>query len=286
MKKRGFTLAEVLITLGIVGVVAALTAPALIMSSRNEANAARLSVVVSNLENAFQTAIAQEGADNLYGTSLWDFGGNTKLTADCGTKDKPASDEEKEKNKGTIAQFVGRLGQYMIINGYVDSDDKYYGSIPVHPMSESGGTGTTSIINDSRFWGNGQMFALETKNGAAIFMRAYRRTGLADAKANAIAAGSSYYTNAADIVIDVNGKNAPNTFGRDIFWFQLGENGVMYPYGGADTNRVDSDSKHGTWDSTTNVVASCSDDFKGSDATKRGIGCAARVIADGYKINY
>lgn len=46
MKKQGFTLAEVLITLGIVGVVAALTAPALVMSSRNEANAARLSTVV------------------------------------------------------------------------------------------------------------------------------------------------------------------------------------------------------------------------------------------------
>ena len=270
MKKRGFTLAEVLITLGIVGVVAALTAPALIMSSRNEANAARLSVVVSNLENAFQTAIAQEGADNLYGTSLWDFDGEKELTSE----------------KGDVAKFVGRLGQYMIINGYVNSDNEYYGSIPVHPMSESGGTGTFSIINDSRFWGNGQMFALETKNGAAIFMRAYRQKDLATAKANAIAAGSSYYTNAADIVIDVNGKNAPNTFGRDIFWFQLGENGVMYPYGGADTNRVDSDNNHGTWDSKTNVVASCSDDFKGSDETKRGIGCAARVIADGYKINY
>ena len=37
MKKHGFTLAEVLITLGIVGVVAALTAPALVLSSRNEA---------------------------------------------------------------------------------------------------------------------------------------------------------------------------------------------------------------------------------------------------------
>ena len=60
MKKQGFTLAEVLITLGIVGVVAALTAPALVMSSRNEANAARLSTVVSNMENAFQTAIAKK----------------------------------------------------------------------------------------------------------------------------------------------------------------------------------------------------------------------------------
>ena len=40
MKKFGFTLAEVLVTLGIIGVVAALTAPALILSSRNQSNAA------------------------------------------------------------------------------------------------------------------------------------------------------------------------------------------------------------------------------------------------------
>ena len=99
MKKQGFTLAEVLITLGIVGVVAALTAPALVMSSRNEANAARLSTVVSNMENAFQTAIAQEGADNLYGTSLW-------------------QENEVSATAGNRAQFVGRLGQYMIVNGY------------------------------------------------------------------------------------------------------------------------------------------------------------------------
>ena len=60
MKKSGFTLAEVLITLGIIGVVAALTAPALVMSSRNEANAAKLSVSISNLENAFTNMIIRK----------------------------------------------------------------------------------------------------------------------------------------------------------------------------------------------------------------------------------
>ena len=278
MKKRGFTLAEVLITLGIVGVVAALTAPALIMSSRNEANAARLSVVVSNLENAFQTAIAQEGADNLYGTSLWDFDGEKELTSE----------------KGDVAKFVGRLGQYMIINGYKKNDGEFYGSIPTCPMSESGGTNNAACKNGEsfRFGGDGKMFAIETKNGAAIFMRAFRKTGLADAKVKAIAKGSSYYTNAADIVIDVNGKNAPNTYGRDIFWFELGENGVMYPLGGKDVasgSWTDAETgqevSHGTWDKEGGA-ASCTDGDKGKIVSNRGTGCTARVIAEGYKINY
>lgn len=277
-KKRGFTLAEVLITLGIVGVVAALTAPALVMSSRNEANAARLSVVISNLENAFQSAIAQEGADNLYGTSLWDFGGGERLNA----------------TQGNRAQFVGRLGQYMILNGYKDSAGEFYDSIPTCPMSTTGGTNSQQCISGrtQRFSGDGRMFTIETKNGAAIHMRAYRRNGLAAAKQAAIARGCTYYTNAADIIIDVNGKNSPNTFGRDIFWFQLGENGVLYPVGGVDVSHVDewqdengNNVNHGTWN-VANNDSSCLDNDKGSRAGVRGIGCAARVIADGYKINY
>ena len=71
MNKRGFTLTEVLITLGIIGVIAALTIPALDQSGQNEANAAKLSVVVSTLENALTTMIAREGAPNLYGTKAW-----------------------------------------------------------------------------------------------------------------------------------------------------------------------------------------------------------------------
>ena len=268
MKKQGFTLAEVLITLGIVGVVAALTAPALVMSSRNEANAARLSTVISNIENALQSAIAQEGADNLYGTSLWDFGGGDQLNASSGNR----------------AQFVGRLGQYMILNGYKDSEGEFYGSVPTCAMSTTGGTNSQTCIsgNAQRFAGNGRMFTIETKNGAAIHIRAYRRNNLAAEKQAAINAGCTYYTNAADVIIDVNGKNSPNTFGRDIFWFEMGENGILYPNGGRDVNRFEN---QGTWDQA-GTISSCTDNDKGSSAAIRGIGCGARVIAEGYKINY
>ena len=179
----------------------------------------------------------------------------------------------------------GEIFALYIINGYKNSDDDYYGSdIPVHPMTDSGGTANINIVNDSRFWGDGRMFAIETKNGAAIFIRAYRRAGVAQAKQAAIAEGCTYYTNAADVVIDVNGKNAPNVFGRDIFWFALGENGVLYPYGGKDVARVEGGDA-GEWDEVGNNYT-CQDDNKGSNANVKGIGCTARVIAEGYKINY
>lgn len=274
MKKKGFTLAEVLITLGIVGVVAALTAPALVMNSRNQANAARLSVVMSNLENALTNAIATEAADNLYGTSLWN------QTINAGSSDQ------------AVQLFVGRLGQYMHVNGFNKSDAIYYGTIPTCAMSESGGTGTCNAGNGQRFGGVGQMIAIETKNGAAIFIRTYNNAAsLQEEKAAAIAAGCTYYTNAADVVIDVNGRSTPNTFGRDIFWFQVGENGILYPYGGRDVDRLEG---CGLWsaaagdpvEGSQNGQAACTDNNKGNQAGERGIGCTARVIAEGYQMNY
>ncbi len=51
MKNKGFTLAEVLITLGIIGVVAALTIPQLYNSTRNAHLGAQYASAISTLEN-------------------------------------------------------------------------------------------------------------------------------------------------------------------------------------------------------------------------------------------
>lgn len=266
MKKFGFTLAEVLITLSIIGVVAALTAPTLVTSSRNQANAARLSVIVSNLENAFTSAIVQENVDNLYRTSMWTNG--------------PVNAE----NSANIPAFVGNLGRYLVVNGYKNSDGEYYGTNNTCAMSNDGGRSESCVTGgDFRFGGNGQTFAMPTKNGATIFIRTYAAPdNFEEQKDAAIAAGSSYYTNAADVMIDVNGTAAPNTFGRDMFFFQLGENGILYPYGGRDVSRMEG--VEGQW-SDAGSRFSCTDQDKGT-ANVAGMGCTARLIDEGYQINY
>ncbi len=265
MKKRGFTLAEVLITLGIIGVVAALTAPALVMSSRNEANAAKLSVVVSNLENALNNAIAQEGVDNLYGTRMWR---RAPVNGGAGA--------------AGIPEFVGNLGRYMVVNGFHNTIADIYDDEPFYPMDNTGSTNTAIEIENLP--GTGVCFPIELKNGAIIFIRTYANPGnLADQREAAINAGCTYYTNAADVYIDVNGKNAPNTYGRDVFLFEIGENGILYPVGGRDVARRDADG--GRWD-VAGGRYTCTDDSKGKDPNQRGLGCTARVIAEGYKMNY
>ena len=59
--KRGFTLAEVLITLAIIGIVAALTIPSVISNYQQQEFKTGLKKAVSVLNEAIQTNIAQDG---------------------------------------------------------------------------------------------------------------------------------------------------------------------------------------------------------------------------------
>ena len=68
--KKGFTLAEVLITLGIIGVVAALTIPTLISNNREKVYVTRLKATYSIFSEALKQASAEDG-----NPSTWDLGG-------------------------------------------------------------------------------------------------------------------------------------------------------------------------------------------------------------------
>ena len=70
MTKRGFSLAELLITIGIIGIVASLTIPTLVSNNRNKANASKLASLVSTIENAFTTMMSVEGVPTLSETNF------------------------------------------------------------------------------------------------------------------------------------------------------------------------------------------------------------------------
>ena len=67
-RKIAFTLAEVLITLGIIGVVAAMTMPALIANYNNHITEVRLKKFYSIFNQAIQQSVAENGD-----TSTWDY---------------------------------------------------------------------------------------------------------------------------------------------------------------------------------------------------------------------
>ena len=284
MKKLGFTLAEILITLGIIGVVAALTAPSLVVNSRNEANAAKLAVVVSNLENAFTSAIAQEGVDSLYQTRMWS--GITRYNRAAGEGGLNANSSDAD-----IARFMGELGRYMVLNGYrrEETDDFYHrAGATTYRMTANGGRGVAINFGNE---GDGPSFPIILKNGAVIFFRAFGRDSF-DEDENAIrAAGGSYIHNAADVFVDVNGTSEPNIVGRDIFAFGVGNNGILYPAGGRDeiiharNGAAGIDYGTLTWDNednNANIRGRCCLDGQISV----GWGCTARLIEQNYKMTY
>lgn len=71
-RTNGFTLAETLITLGIVGAVAAMTLPTLVKANQNRVNEARYKKAVSMLSQAAQLAMAEvDSPGNMTFTDLW-----------------------------------------------------------------------------------------------------------------------------------------------------------------------------------------------------------------------
>ena len=75
LKRAAFTLAEVLITLGIIGVVAALTLPTLIQNHQKQVYVTQLKKAYSTLNNAFNKMAADEGVvdwnQTYCSSSLW-----------------------------------------------------------------------------------------------------------------------------------------------------------------------------------------------------------------------
>lgn len=274
MKKFGFTLAEVLITLGIIGVVAALTAPALVMQSRNEANAARLAVAVSHLENAFTTAIATENVTGLSKTSFYVSSVGSETDEETGEK----TEYLKEDN---IKKFAGNLKKYLHLSDFSTETMKtFYGKYSKTPcfMDKNGAKGIVARRQEA-------YFPVMLKNGAIAFFQlnivkkaADGGTKLTNQQIRDM--GGGLYKGVGFCVIDVNGINEPNIAGRDMFMFMIGDNGILYPYGGTDVSLYTSGTTSHRWDQSGSHMICTDSDKSGSP------GCTARVIEEGWKINY
>lgn len=76
MKKfLAFTLSEVLVTVGIIGVIAALTVPNLVKNYQKQAQTVQLRKTINELEDALDLLITEEGKTSLAQTSFVDEGG-------------------------------------------------------------------------------------------------------------------------------------------------------------------------------------------------------------------
>lgn len=129
MKKFGFTLSEVMIALSLIGVIASLTIPTFISDTKNKANANKLATLVSNVENAFTSMIADEGVQDLSETAfassptvenlskyLKITGSANKLEDLYGSKRPIKTISGSTKAPSTDRIFITKNGAYIIYN--------------------------------------------------------------------------------------------------------------------------------------------------------------------------
>lgn len=125
-KKFAFTLAEVLITLGIIGVVAAMTMPSLIANYQEKQRVSQLKKVYSALSQAFISAIQENGTPDEWGMGdMYDenshlimannFKKHLKLSQDCtnmnGTQARKVCGMQDNAGKNNNLETVGASSQ-------------------------------------------------------------------------------------------------------------------------------------------------------------------------------
>ena len=200
-QKAAFTLAEVLITLGIIGVVAAMTLPAVINTTRNKELETGLKKGASVLTQAFDMYQAEHGDRILpVNVGLQELKSIImpyfKTAKDCGYG---SGSNTEDVDKACIKNYANQ-GQ----NATVNNSNVYRNF-----------TNTNYIT--LTYFDDGQAIAVD---GMLILIEN---------------AGGGY-GNQIYISVDVNGAGKrPNMLGQDLFMFELGTDGILRPMGAKGT---------------------------------------------------
>ena len=146
-KKAAFTLAEVLITLGIIGVVAAITLPTLVANYQKTVWVNQLKKTYSTLNEGFKQIVANEGCTTLECAGLSGTGSDAGIDfSNANTKEKFVKEFKLEN------VFVGEPPSNSIYNYKVKTLSGYESSfqegfIPDNEYSLSGTTTSGEIIS-------------------------------------------------------------------------------------------------------------------------------------------
>lgn len=193
-KKTAFTLAEVLITLGIIGVVAAMTLPTLIQQHQKQVYVTQLKKALSTVQNMVTKITADEGASDLYSTSLFDglCGlGKENCSYDDGYGDPSVLDNIVPKYIKTVKTCSN--GECNIEYGTISwPNDKY-------------------IISDSVMLpASGRLKGYYSNDGAIFYFGYVGYSGNHEIEPNSTGLLTC---------IDVNGEKGPNLKDRDLFCY-------------------------------------------------------------------
>ena len=227
-RRVAFTLAEVLITLGIIGVVAALTIPSLIVKYQDK-------VLINQTKKAFsvfQNGLALASQDN--GTP-----GDNSLTF------------PKDQTSNTVIKNFSKYfnGARVCVNrGQNGCSQYYYETLYGTPSYNNNGEAVSDVFSAPiLILSDGVIFEISSNRTGC---ENTRYTGVStnnagEIKYNADGTPQTYdYYSAicANITMDVNGVKGPNQYGRDVYLFWVYKNNININsgtgYGGTSLNNI------------------------------------------------
>ena len=197
--KVAFTLAEVLITLGVIGVVAALTLPALITNIQNKGYVEGLNKTYSVLQNVTNLIVNEEGQPSNWILNAYSLRTNepNKVVA------------QYYVSRMKVAKYCGFLGNEYRDESCVITNDNY--DLKGNKAEYTIGAG---FLYDFTY-------PILLEDGSSVALKFRSNTG------------GGYFWGFPDItfIVDVNGKKKPNKVGRDIFFLYLNkDSSKIYPF--------------------------------------------------------
>lgn len=200
MYKKAFTLAEVLITLGIIGVVAALTIPILINSYQKKQTVAQLKVGYSILEGAIKRSESDNGEIKHW--SNW------------------------SENGGSWNQ-TGFMEKFFL--PYMTYKKAYGPTSPEKAMCYEGGT---MINGDHQYnWLTSKKQNVSTRTAITPPFERYT-TSILLANGMCMGINENFGSNKRNFFIDINGSyKGPNIIGKDLFIFTFDDKWRVKPLG-------------------------------------------------------
>ena len=195
--KWGFTLAEVLITLGVIGVVAAMTMPTLINKYRERQFVSGLQKAISTMENAYKLAFHENGESDDFGYIAPEY---VPLPPEEGTG---VYNKNGSYNSDKLFQALSKYLNIAKDCGINAEKEGCFSETIYSPFREN----TWNLV---AMQGHSRRFFI-LKDGTSI----------------GVTGGGNTY-------IDVNGLKAPNTLGIDVFQVRLKNGRVSYYDDGAD----------------------------------------------------
>ena len=246
--KFGFTLVEVLVAMTIVGVIAAFVIPPLIAGAQNKKHAASLGRSVELIETGCQMLV--QDMNDKYGGGFEGYfyiSKNMDGTASNGPGESIMSHSE----------FFDYSANYFDFTPLDDSDTAAYKK-SVHSYDGSNPIPAIERIAE-KFYKNSNL-------GAYYGVRSLKEDTDPEQENHIL---MKEWLNL--VYIDVNGPSSPNRYGRDIFLFNLSSSCHMIPAG---TKRL------------KDMSIPLAIDACNGNSIKNGLSCTARVVRDGYKIEY